>query len=462
MTDAQKALAFHDWRLDEISPVDMPAQIPAVETIIKRHGGEPDPWAEEFTKRIQLTTIADAHQHTIDDTYGEDGGHTSYDRGKDDDQDHSHGWVRGMDGSLTIAMSDGHTHEVLDTESETVAVNARFELRQFTRKERDKLASDGKALPDGSYPIVTKGDLRNAISAFGRGKAPGSAAKHIKARARSLEATEMLPDEGMLAIKKAAGDAGDEGNKKKEGSMASPEDKAADTEAKEKAAAKKKFDEMKKNLEDQTAIAGMTDVEKAFMTSLDEVAKTAFIAAKPEARKVDIEKATADDPVVYTGLDGVEYKKSDGRLTDMAKRLDAEVRKAEQEREKTRNLELQKRAGTELKFLPGEEVEKVELLKAIDEIEDEETRGKVTKMVQAQNTQMADAFKKRGTTVAPDAAAEGSSDDKLEKLAVEKAKADGISIEKARDAVLDTPEGEAIYAAYLEDNPAQTHVGATR
>ena len=124
MTDIRKALSFHDWRLDEISPVDMPAQIPAVETIIKRKGGEPDPWAEEFTKRIQLTTVADGHQHTIDDTYAWDGGHTSYDRGKDDEHGHSHGWVRGLDGSITIAMSDGHTHEILDTEYEAVAVTA--------------------------------------------------------------------------------------------------------------------------------------------------------------------------------------------------------------------------------------------------------------------------------------------------------------------------------------------------
>jgi len=453
----KKALAFHDWRMDEISPVDMPAQVPAVETIIKRQGGledgDEEPETQEYTKRMLLTTIVRAHQHTIDDTYGGDGGVTSYDKGEGEDRGHSHTWIRNTSGTRTIAMTGGHVHELLEDEEWVTLV---VDKRSFSAEQRRDLASSGKALPDGSFPIVTKGDLRNAISAFGRGKAPGAAAKHIKARARALEATGMLPEEGMLAIKKAAGDAGDddEGKNKKEGPMPDPKDKAAD-DVKEAAKKKKLFDEMKKNLEVQTAIAGMTDVEKAFMGGLDEVEKTAFIEAKPEARKIDIAKATADDPVIYTGLDGVEYKKSDGRLTDMAKRLDGEVRKAEVEREKNRTLELQKRAGTELKFLPGEEGDKVELLKAIDEIEDEEARGKVVKMVQAQNAEMAKAFKKRGTTVAPDADPAGG-EDKLEKLAIEKAKTDGITIEKARDAVLDTPEGAAAYAEYLEDNPAQT------
>lgn len=64
----------------------------------------------------------------------------------------------------------------------------------FSEEERDKLASSGAALPDGSYPIVTKEDLSNAIQAYGRAKSKKKAKKHIMARAAALGATEMLPE----------------------------------------------------------------------------------------------------------------------------------------------------------------------------------------------------------------------------------------------------------------------------
>src|SRR5207248_11302960 len=58
----------------------------------------------------------------------------------------------------------------------------------------DKLADKGHALPDGSFPIANKGDLKNAIQAIGRAKDPGKAKAHIKARARALGAADMIPD----------------------------------------------------------------------------------------------------------------------------------------------------------------------------------------------------------------------------------------------------------------------------
>lgn len=66
--------------------------------------------------------------------------------------------------------------------------------RTFSDDKRDELASSGKALPDGSFPIENKGDLGNAIRAIGRAKDPAKAKAHIKARAKTLGATDMLPD----------------------------------------------------------------------------------------------------------------------------------------------------------------------------------------------------------------------------------------------------------------------------
>lgn len=66
--------------------------------------------------------------------------------------------------------------------------------RTFTKDQRDKLASSGAALPDGSFPIQNKGDLHNALLAFGRAGDKGAAKSHIRKRAAALGATDMLPD----------------------------------------------------------------------------------------------------------------------------------------------------------------------------------------------------------------------------------------------------------------------------
>lgn len=69
------------------------------------------------------------------------------------------------------------------------------EFRDFSAEERRRLAKEGKALPDGSFPIVNKGDLTNAIKAIGRAGNRAAAMKHIKKRARALGATDMLPED---------------------------------------------------------------------------------------------------------------------------------------------------------------------------------------------------------------------------------------------------------------------------
>lgn len=60
---------------------------------------------------------------------------------------------------------------------------------------RRKAAASGAAMPDGSYPIKTKSDLRRAIKAVGRGNADHSAIrKHIMKRAKALGLEAMVPD----------------------------------------------------------------------------------------------------------------------------------------------------------------------------------------------------------------------------------------------------------------------------
>lgn len=70
-----------------------------------------------------------------------------------------------------------------------------FLNRDFSEEERQRLAKSGEAMPDGSYPIVTRQDLENAIQAIGRAKNPDAAKAHIVKRAKALGLPELIPDE---------------------------------------------------------------------------------------------------------------------------------------------------------------------------------------------------------------------------------------------------------------------------
>ena len=74
------------------------------------------------------------------------------------------------------------------------ALRAEIELkRAFSPEKRRDLARSGMALPDGSFPIVTTSDLKNAILAFGRAKNKSAAKRHIVKRARALKKNNLIP-----------------------------------------------------------------------------------------------------------------------------------------------------------------------------------------------------------------------------------------------------------------------------
>lgn len=94
--------------------------------------------------------------------------------------------------TFTVIKSDGATEERQFHISES---DEEIEKRTFSERRRKDLASSGKALPDGSFPIVNREDLENAVRAIGRAKDPDAAKKHIKARAKELGAEDVLPDD---------------------------------------------------------------------------------------------------------------------------------------------------------------------------------------------------------------------------------------------------------------------------
>ncbi len=66
--------------------------------------------------------------------------------------------------------------------------------RDFSTKERKKLAGQGKAMKDQSFPIKNEQDLKNAIRLAGNAKDPAAARRHIIRRARALGLTRLIPD----------------------------------------------------------------------------------------------------------------------------------------------------------------------------------------------------------------------------------------------------------------------------
>jgi len=108
------------------------------------------------------------------------------------------------------AMKSGETRDIANK-----ALRAEMELkRAFSPEKRRDLAKSGMALPDGSFPIVTTEDLKNAIMAFGRAKNKAAAKRHIIKRAKALKKADLIPDnwgkkdaKGSMFMCKASGKA---------------------------------------------------------------------------------------------------------------------------------------------------------------------------------------------------------------------------------------------------------------
>lgn len=66
---------------------------------------------------------------------------------------------------------------------------------KWTTEARREAAVKGWALPDGSYPIADREDVRDAVLSFGRSREDRAEVKqHIIERARALNSIDELPE----------------------------------------------------------------------------------------------------------------------------------------------------------------------------------------------------------------------------------------------------------------------------
>ena len=70
------------------------------------------------------------------------------------------------------------------------------EFATVSRAKRMQLAKEGRALPDGSFPISNVEDVKNAVQAYGRAKAGHKAAvrRHIQKMAKKLDRLDLIPE----------------------------------------------------------------------------------------------------------------------------------------------------------------------------------------------------------------------------------------------------------------------------
>ena len=69
------------------------------------------------------------------------------------------------------------------------------DFKDYSPEQRKKMAKDGSAMPDGSFPIADCEDLKNAIQSIGRASDEGAAKAHIKKRKKALGCDDVeLPD----------------------------------------------------------------------------------------------------------------------------------------------------------------------------------------------------------------------------------------------------------------------------
>lgn len=546
MAKRSKKNIMRDFRIDEISAVDRPAQQGAQFLLMKRDSRSTKDFDgdDDGDLVILLTSADEGHVHAVWIRCGARGGDTSYAQSPDEQSGHSHPWVMDSQGNITIGMNDGHEHTVdssqfmqalmaaaasevaqevaeivgatqftvdvreaavgkgqamadgsfpiIDEDDLALAIEAYPLARKrddaarhiakraedldaedllpedgalamkladlyiykgdYTADERKTMAQNGEAMPDGSYPIKNRKDLKDAISSFGRGKNKPAVARHIARRARALGMTDELPDTGALASSvgkaTASNPAADDGGDglEEETDMTTKTEKSADEQ---KAA-------LEKQLAKATSYGELTDSQKAHYATLDEAGQDAFLAKSKEEREkivADIAKNREDtNPVVYKAKDGTEYRKNDDpRMVALAKRADANEERAMEAQKKADDADLRKRAETDLGHLPGTVESRMAMLKAVDGIPDAEERKKAHEALKAQNASMSKAFETLGHRGGRTEDASSPSS-QLETLAKAYAEKHNVSEAEAESEVLKTDEGRKLYAQMTGDD----------
>ena len=217
---------------------------------------------------------------------------------------------------------------------------------------------------------------------------------------------------------------------------------------------KKKLADLEKSVAEQTAraeraekLAKMSDSEKSHLDTLEGDKADKFLAKSVDERSAEIAELAKADAVIFTDMEGEEYRKSDDpRLVKMAKRADLERTARQDMEKKAADAELAKSAES-ISHLPGEAEGRIALMKGIATLGDED-KEKALKCLSASDEAMAKGFKTLGTS--SDSVEAGSSEEEIDAMA-KKLRDKNPDLTEAQSMVkaLETPEGQALYRKHV-------------
>lgn len=196
-----------------------------------------------------------------------------------------------------------------------------------------------------------------------------------------------------------------------------------------------------------TALAGMTDPQKAHFAKLSGEPAEAFLKADFAGREAEIAKAAAAekdaDPVVFTTKSGIPFRRSAGEaVIALAKLADEQAEKLAKADAKALDIEAETLAKS-WGHIGKPYEEKLDLAKKIAALP-EAAKAAALAGIEAGRVATAGMFKSTGASGGPGGDASGPLE-KLAKLGDEIAKRDGISSASGYSKALETPEGMALY-----------------
>jgi hypothetical protein len=205
------------------------------------------------------------------------------------------------------------------------------------------------------------------------------------------------------------------------------------------------LEQLQKRAERAEAILSMPEGIRKHFDGLAAADQDAFLALTADKRAESVAKAAEANAVVYTAVDGTEYRKSDDpRLVALAKQNDELVKGAAKSAADRADAEVTELAKS-LQHLPGDLDTRKALVKSVMAIVDEDTRKSALEALKAQDAALGVAFKNAGTSSAP-VVADGSAEQELDTLAKAHAAEKGLTYAKAYSEVLKTEKGAALYA----------------
>jgi hypothetical protein len=235
----------------------------------------------------------------------------------------------------------------------------------------------------------------------------------------------------------------DSGNK--EGDNMGKENQAAKENEVTKAV-KKENEDLKAQLAKAKAIVKLSDVAKAHYESLSVDEADAFLKMDANAQQVVLDDIAKQDET-YTTVHGTVLRKSriGPEVFETMKMQDKEIKQGREDLQKEQEARLDEvrkgKVENLYKHVPGSEDEKVSLLKAMDGL-GQEDKSYLEGLLKQLDEAILTLTKIKG--VEGDRTS-GASEDKLNAMAKEIQKAEGITFEKAYTKAIRSPEGREIY-----------------